>query len=781
MKSQPHGTDSAGRIAGLTLVNAMIFQETISDTEPMVKHIRQTLESPDSISAFAELWEYILTIDYHPIFHVARQVLLVLPSNPDSDKALRSLAKTALDIVQQRAALRHDLMGRVYHRLLAEAKYLGTFYTSVPAATMLLKLALQPDRWKVGWGDMGQLPQFRIGDLACGTGTLLMAAAEAVTDNYLRACAEKHEKPKLDVLSRFLMEDIIYGYDVLPSALHLTASTMALRAPEVTFRFMKLFAMPLGGPHKRLGSIEFLNGFQVPVTVDMFGGGSTSGQVTAKGDVAQKMADLPNLDLCVMNPPFVRSVGGNLLFGSLPEKERAPMQKELAKLLQKPRVHASSTAGLGSVFVATGDLHLKPGGRMALVLPKALLSGVAWEKTRHLFRLRYQLEYIVASHDPARWNFSENTDLSEVLVIARMVDDPHKAPPATGNVVCVNLWKNPTTVVEALSIAHSLNSAAPPYISTGQGAHEVMLGDLKFGEAVAVPWVDIRDGSWMPPCAFAQSDLLRVAHHLDKGTVSLPGVGPVGKLPLCRLEQIGTLGPDRRDIHDGFRLAKTKTAYPAFWSHDASAMTSIAQAANQYLSPLHKASAGRPLRKVTLLWPRAGRVLLAERSRLNTQRLVAVRLDAPVLSNVWWPLSLIPLDPDRDREQPTSRGEIAAGLIPYEKALALWLNSTLGLLMLLAHREETEGAWVDFKKPVLLGMPVLDVRALAADQMKTLSNAYDSVGSQSLLPFPEMARDPVRQANDAAVSKATGLPDLSLLRSLLAREPVICLQPLSRG
>ena len=153
-------------------------------------------------------------------------------------------------------------------------------------------------------------------------------------------------------------------------------------------------------------------------------------------------------------------------------------QTELSKLLKKPRIHASSTAGLGSVFIATGDLHLKTWGRMALVLPKALLSGVAWEQTQHLFRLRYQLEYIIASHDPERWNFSENTDLSEVLIIARKVDDPHAAAPADGNVICLNLWKNPATVMEALSIAHSLNNASPLDIATGQGAYETILTEI---------------------------------------------------------------------------------------------------------------------------------------------------------------------------------------------------------------------------------------------------------------------------------------------------------------
>lgn len=755
-------SDSVSKIAGLTLVNALVFQEVLADYESQVQHLRQTLQAHDAISAFADHWEYILTqINYYPIFHVSHQLLLALPSNPDSERALRSLARTALDIVQQRAALRHDLMGRVYHRLLAEAKYLGTYYTSIPAATLLLKLALQPEKWNLEWSDFAELPNFRVGDLACGTGTLLMAAAEAITDNYLRACGSKRVAPKMAVISQFLMEDMIYGYDVLLSALHLTASTLALRSPEVTFRLMHLWVLPFGGPHHRLGSIEFLRDFDVAVTTDLFGASISPDQVSSAGPVRRQQASLPDLDLCVMNPPFTRSVGGNLLFGSLPDKERQPMQKELADLLKKPRVHASSTAGLGSVFVATGDLHLKAGGRMALVLPKALLSGVAWQRTRHLFRLRYKLEYIIASHDPNRWNFSENTDLSEVLVIARKVDDPHAAAPAEGDVVCLNLWKNPTTVVEALSVAHSLNNASPPDIATGQGAHEVMLGDVKFGEAVTIPWVNIRDDSWMPPCAFAQSDLLRVAHHLIQGNLWLPTHGFVGKIPLSPLAVLGTLGPDRGEVYGGFRVTKVKTSYPAFWGHDASLMNSIAQAPNSFLSPLHKARTGRSLAKPENVWSKAGNVLLAERLRLNTQHVAAVRLDALVLSNVWWPLSLHRQDSD------------------CEKALALWLNSTLGLLILLANREETQGAWVGFKKGILDHIAVLDVLTVKADQTKLLADAYDALSAQTLLPFPEMANDPVRQAIDAAVSDAIGLPDLSVLRNLLAQEPVVCLQALS--
>lgn len=137
-----------------------------------------------------------------------------------------------------------------------------------------------------------------------------------------------------------------------------------------------------------------------------------------------------------------------------------------------------------------------------------------------------------------------------------------------------------------------------------------------------------------------------------------------------------------------------------------------------------------------------------------------LRVSQIVLSNTWWPVSL---------KEPFQNEEI-------EKALVLWLNSTLGILLVLASRQETRGAWIDFKKPVLEALPVLDLGGLSAGQLGQLAAAYDEVCRDELRPFPEMAEDPVRARIDAAVAQALGLPDFSGLRVMLAREPVVCLK-----
>src|SRR6266478_3422082 len=104
-------------------------------------------------------------------------------------------------------------------------------------------------------------------------------------------------------------------------------------------------------------------------------------------------------------------------------------------------------------------------------------------------------------------------------------------------------------------------------------------------------------------------------------------------------------------------------------------------------------------------------------------------------------------------------------------ALLLWLNSSLGILLLAGHRVPTQGAWVQFKKPTWNPMPVLHVGALSRRQLRQLSTGYDGVADQEVSPLPRMDVDSVRQEIDDLLSHILGLPSLAPLRGLLAREP----------
>lgn len=748
------GDQRTARIAALALTNAMIFQEVLSASDHRVHSLRLALQEPNFASALTNEWKMIIDkIDYVPIFKIGHELLINLSSSPELDRSLRQLANVALNITTKRAALRHDLMGRIYHLLLSDAKYFGAFYTMIPSATMLLNLTFASDGWNLDWSDLNQVSNLRIADLACGTGTLLKATLESIIDNYVIACAGLAKSVNLRQLHRVLVENVLVGLDVLPFAVHLAATTLALHSPEIPFKNLQLYSLPLGAPAPdsvRLGSIDLFRRRQVVVQSDLFGGIQGPERVAESGDVSQAL-QLRDLDLCVMNPPFTRSVGGNLLFGSAPEEERRRMQVELQDLVRSEKIPANITAGLGAVFVALGDYLLKKDGHMSLVLPRSLLSGITWEETRQLLENKYEVRYVVVSHETDNWNFSENTDLGETLIVAQK--GKYNKQPRT---MFVNLWRRPRNTVEALACSNLILDSKPADIEAVSGTSELLSGLTKFGEALQAP-----TNSWSRACAFAQTDLNRTAYNLARKELIIPGSSRRFPVPLTTLKTIGEVGPDRRDIFDGFAVSNHFTPYPALWGYDSGSMRSLSLRTNKFLAPLSKPRPGRHLRRAEDLWPRAGSLMITERIRLNKYPVVAALVGKPALSNVWWPVRL--------------KGKAQT---KWGKALAVWINSTLGMILVLAYRGDTEGAWIQLKKPTLENLPVLNLTKIRAQKLTRLSSFYDLIAKESLLPISECEKDPIRSRIDDEIQRALNLPDISPLRQALSHEPITSLKPL---
>jgi hypothetical protein len=746
--------ETAAKVAALVLANAMIFQEQLAPTNLRVATLSKLEGETDIVSAIRKEWKWVWqNVNYVPIFQLGESILEELPSSPQSLGPVRALVEQAKAICANQAALRHDLMGRIYHWLLHYAKYLGTYYTAVSSATLLLKLAMAA-KWSQDFTDVRELADFKVADLACGTGTLLMAAAQALSDEFISRSADAErdiDSAALRSLHATLMENVLHGYDVLPSAVHLTASTLAMLAPEVAFRTMNLYVMPLGMtremghdvPH--LGSLDFLTGSEIKTQMALDYSHADSVLTGVTGTRATK-AKVPKLHLCVMNPPFVRSVGGNLLFGSLPD-ERGGLQKELKKRVKA--VGANATAGLGSVFVALADRCLEENGRLAFVLPAALASGEAWGPTRALIAAKYHLETVVASHDAERPNFSENTALSEVLFIARK----RTAKEESGVTTYINLWRNPRSIHEALDLANRITTIATVTSVTGVGLTSIPSHAGKLGELITTPAPQAKD-NWIG-ALFAQADLFRICWSLQSGKVTIPGQAKVSSFPMCALGDIGALGYDRRDIHDAFQVSHEDwSPYPSFWDHKAETVRSIAQKSTSHLLARTVAAKGRKLKDATAVWSKAGRILLVERLRSNTHRVLAIGFQEVVLGNTWWAF------------KPHSKMSVKQ-----EKALLLWLNSSLSLLLFFSRRVVTEGAWMQMKKPGWTAMPVLDVRAMSEDQLTSLAATYDGIHAKALEPLASINIDAVRKEIDDALSKVLDLPDLISVRQLLAREP----------
>ena len=136
-----------------------------------------------------------------------------------------------------------------------------------------------------------------------------MAGAQALTDRYIsdRATRDMSLTEKdISTLHQTLMQNVLHGYDILPTAVHLTASTLALLAPEVAFRNMNLFVMPIGMDHgrPRLGSLDFLGGAEIK-TQFALDDTQLDAVRTGAAKSAYANAKVPPLDLCVLRNPLI--------------------------------------------------------------------------------------------------------------------------------------------------------------------------------------------------------------------------------------------------------------------------------------------------------------------------------------------------------------------------------------------------------------------------------------------------------------------------------------------
>ncbi len=743
---------AALRIGCLVLFNALAFQDRLAAANEDVPTVNEALGR--GIPGLSGAWRSICDdIDYVPVFELAADILDVLGDGPDEVQApvIAPLLKAMEDT---RRLEGHDLSGRLFHTLLTDAKFSGAYYTSVPAATMLSRLVFHDWPPNVDWSDHELPASLNVADIACGTGTLLMAVASEVERLHTRAGGRNAAD-----LHKAMVEQALHGYDVQLSAVHFAATSLAMLNPDIRFDRMNLYVMPLGaeGSNISLGSLDFLGTDEAAVQFALSGDDvgvatrdpervSGGGRRGAKEGVTAK---LPDLDLVIMNPPFTRSVIGNLLFGSLPQTERRKLQDELSRRLKS--MDASATAGLGAAFVAAAAPKLRPGeGRLALVLPATVCTGPSWKQTRALIERDFALDTVIASHDPLRWNFSDSTDLSEALLIATRRFEKHDA--AKRRTTFVNLWHNPDGVLDAHRMAQAITTTVPAKLEdTGTALLEVDAQHV--GEIVSIPESKLIGRKWSG-VQFARADLIRSALRLlDDGEVWVPGEEDSARIPLCRLDELGQIGPDIRDVRDGFEPTDAVTAYPMVANHDTEQRKRLATKPDKYLAPLVEPRPGRRLKPADQLWPKAGRLLVGARFRLNTVRVVAMRSETGVLASMWWPIRV--------------EGQ------SMEKTFAVWMNSSLGLMTLLAIRNTTQGSWVQLKKADLGELPVLDPRRLSSPQLKRLERLFDKVAHEEFERLPRMALCPARRSLDDGIALILDLPDLGKLRELLASEPVV--------
>ena len=723
------------RMATAIIVNAFVFHFAIEGQ----KDIPPVADGCGGSGRFLKskvirVWKSILAVNYWPIFSIAMSLLTTVPTraaNPLLDKA-HGIAEELLTVG---ATTFHDLAARMFQTLIADRKFLATFYTLPESACLLAELAVS--KLRVEWDRADEVKRLKVADFACGTGTLLSAVQRAMYRRLRRAGIDDGQ------LHSTFMENMLLGTDVMPSAAHLAASMLSSAHPRVGYAHSLVRVLPYGVDEevsKRrgvksdtayIGALDLLaselghNLFTqsgVGHGVEIGGAQMTGAGERHLDDGRSFPVENESFDLVIMNPPFKSPTNHASSIVPVPsfagfdtsEEEQAAMSR---KLKSQDKRFGHGNAGLGSNFMDLAHAKLKRGGVLALVLPFSFLSGKSWQSAREaLFELYGDVHFFsITRSGNTESAFSADTGMAECLVVATKRGDEV----CTDEITYVNLPRRPNTLIEGHEFARNLDVFA--IRGTASDTGPAGIGDPEIGRVIV--------------------DALR-------GELSLPRETRSFRLPIAPLSTLATRGRLDRDINGSpprgafdIRPLKDKgvATYPALWNHEANRERRF-----DVLPDSEGLVREGMSEQANETWNATASRLHHNRDfRMTSQSLAVCVTPELAIGGTAWP-SIKPRDAD------------------YVAPIVIWGNSTLGLMMFWWHGTRQQLGRPRLTISKIPDLPTLDATALNERQLDQLRETFEQFRSLEFLPANEAYRDETRKKLDGELFRILGVPESAL-------------------
>ena len=319
------------------LMNKIVFYKVLE------RHYKQLsarklkpISAPDSKTYLNILYSFFnkaveVTKDFEPVFYARIYDEIEIP---DSEFVFDEINAFIEDMEHHKLEdLGSDIVGFIYEELIpaSERHALGQFYTPPAIAELITKWAIRS-------------PEDKVLDPGCGSGTFLVKAYSRLLK--LKGYKEPTEKVHKEILTQ------LYGFDINPFPLHLTALNLAsryIRAPstEVNTILSDFFRM------------EPVQKFIVPYTVK-----------TPAGEIKREVS-IPKFDAIVANPPYTR-------WTEIPEKTREAIKDSVGKSLTDYGLTAQVTRGVESGiyihFIMHGFNMLDKAGRLGMIISDSWLQ-----------------------------------------------------------------------------------------------------------------------------------------------------------------------------------------------------------------------------------------------------------------------------------------------------------------------------------------------------------------------------------------------------------------------
>jgi len=687
---------------GLIIFDAASFYGALRQTEDL-DGLQQLQRSTGSWrQAMTQGFEEAYAINYENIFLHAISALDILPAGQDTESALEEIYDSAQYVTSRSGLLQQDLSGRIYHSALGKtlAKNFATYYTRIPSSDLLAWLAVKD------WDN-------KIADFACGSGTLPNSSYSRKLSMALPdALEEDNDIDSLDDIHREFIEKDITGLDAMGYAAHLSIINLAMQRPQGQFRSSGIYQAPVSDPDNRdsrLGSLDLLNPNSNTIKVQQRIHGDSIGASSQNMEVSAELQEVTiekDYDVVIMNPPFTR-------------KDRATEILNMSKVNEYASEYnedMTGQTGLAAPFVLLGDQYLKEGGRLALVLPTAVVNRYSWDAVREMLAENYHVEHMLVSWADGQPAWSEDTDLREILIVARKLETAE----SNGDDTIVTHVDEDINFTQAREIAESLDRTDTSNISIRQpNALNLFSGMTQLGASKSFPAALLKNhtDNWYRFAAYREPDLVRLMLSLE-GILS-PKETPYGL-------DFGDITSQFSDFADvllflknikpaGYRVVDDEPDGVTDWTVNTSTIDKIRLEEDdvQWVYEDPSLDVTQPFNYNT------GSLLVTEGGDFyHSMKITATAPEKPATGSVWFPVDI----PELETTDGESISSHEAGQV-----VAAWLNSSIGFVPLFGYRAEVRGARGKYKTKQLRKVAVLDPSKLTRNQVDKMIGAYDAV------------------------------------------------------
>lgn len=723
--------EAARETAGFLLVNQITFYRVLSANKEFPDINIEGLASPGELGRY---FEKVLEVDYTPVysFRIAND----LPQ--ESLTILKDAIKSIYALSPER--INHDVLGKVFHELIpvSARKKVAAYYTKNQAAEILANLAINNSNDTVM-------------DPACGSGTLLAASYMRKRELYDDFTEEDHRK---------FVEDEITGIDVMPFAAHLSCIHLALQEPvyetdEVNIGIEDSTRLNPGDVIDQLS-------FVLPESsrqrgLDDFSDGSPtiteeesveSGSITMDAASGRKM-ELGTVDVVIMNPPYSRQES----IARFSEGYKSDLQHQFSRRKSKGQLHGKMS--FCSYFMFLADKFLDQGGRIAAVLPASLLNKTSDKGVREMLLNEYTIEYIVAREDES--NLSEDTELREILLVARKGQPDEEAGTSYISLDGINI--NNAELLNTVKQAEQ-NEIQPSRAYTGGG------GEYSEFRIHRLPYNQLDTHDLFSPLAVQNFELFdlwgNVRNHdylsyIEDMNTGLTG-GSGGGIPYwnegvfnaphdyLRKDDVWEVDEDSDHTvkathkHTKESVEITKDALEPYFHRYAHRANMDISGLSEYtvvrnFDNLHRFLQIADVEEIPDGWEghverRKAHLGIPDRFNFTAPgtRLLAYYSDEPRMYHRMW------MFPDLDEET--------------SKALAVWMNSSIGVVQYLLQRIPYQGGWGKYHRHTLAKFKVPDPN-LSPANVGELTSTFEDVGT---VEFPSLIEQVVRNADPDSLS-----------------------------